>query len=411
MPCCIPDSVVGGPESATPAPRKRRHSIRWWALVLLDMAMLLGGQTATILLCRLYFNSGGRSAWLLTLAHSAGAPLLAAPLLLTPRAAADVEPTRPPATMAAICTGLGVLVALDNAMFVYAELYLPVSTFSLLAATQLAFNAVTSRLINAQRLTALTLNSVVVLTFSAALLGVGSGSDETSSYVPRGKYAAGFALTLAAAAGYALVLSLFEVTFDKALRTRTLRWVLKLQIYTNVAGSAVAVALVLATGEGRKVRGEAEGYRDGRGGYAATLVGIAVAWQVATLGMVRLITRASSLFANVTSTLGLPLVPIFAVPLFGDKMTGIKVVAMLMAVWGFLSYVYQHYLDDRRRAAAGKERTPVGSGGIICVHADVELAGSCACARALPIGDSGLAFHGSVGVAWGVRMTIYCVAN
>ncbi|KAF8715093.1 hypothetical protein HU200_027645 [Digitaria exilis] len=390
--------VVGGPESATPAPQKRRHSIRWWALVLLDMAMLLGGQTATILLCRLYFNSGGRSAWLLTLAHSAGAPLLAAPLLLTPRAAAgDGEPTRPPAwpaTMAAICTGLGVLVALDNAMFVYAELYLPVSTFSLLAATQLAFNAVTSRLINAQRLTALTLNSVVVLTFSAALLGVGSGSDETSSYVPRGKYAAGFALTLAAAAGYALVLSLFEVTFERLLRTRTLRWVLKLQIYTNVAGSAVAVALLLATGEGRKVRGEAEGYRDGRGGYAATLVGIAVAWQVATLGMVRLITRASSLFANVTSTLGLPLVPIFAVPLFGDKMTGIKVVAMLMAVWGFLSYVYQHYLDDRRRAAAGKERTPVGSGGI-CVHADVELAGSCARVRALPIGDSGVAEQGT----------------
>jgi hypothetical protein len=29
---------------------------------------------------------------------------------------------------------------------------------------------------------------------------------------------------------------------------------------------------------------------------------------------------------------------------------------MLLAVWGFLSYVYQHYLDGRRAAAAaGKD--------------------------------------------------------
>jgi VanZ family protein len=51
--------------------------------------------------------------------------------------------------------------------------------------------------------------------------------------------------------------------------------------------------------------------------------------------------------------LALPLVPVFAVALFGDRMTGVKAVAMLMALWGFLSYVYQHYLDGRR-AAAGK---------------------------------------------------------
>ena len=31
-------------------------------------------------------------------------------------------------------------------------------------------------------------------------------------------------------------------------------------------------------------------------------------------------------------------------------MTGIKVVAMLMAVWGFPAYVYQHYLDPPTRA-------------------------------------------------------------
>ncbi|OEL13258.1 putative purine permease 11 [Dichanthelium oligosanthes] len=321
--------------------------------------MVLGGQAGTFLLGRLYFNSGGGSAWMFTLAHSVGSPLLAAPLLLTPRvASADGEPNPSAPKTAAVCVALGVVIAFDNLMYAYAVLYLPVSTFSLLAATQLAFNAVTSLLINAQCFTALILNSVVVLTFSAALLGVGSSSDETASYVPRGKYAGGFVLTLSAAAVYALILSLFELTFDKVIRTRTLR--------------------------------------NGRARYTATLLGIAVAWQAASLGMVRLITRASSLFANVTSTLGLPLVPIFAVPLFGDKMTGIKVLAMLMAVWGFLSYVYQHYLDDRRAAAEKKERTPADCS--LCERADGKT-GGCACT--LPTRDSActrrvelLSFHG-----------------
>jgi len=141
--------------------------------------------------------------------------------------------------VAAACAGIGLLIGCDNLMYSYAMLYLPVSTFSLLSASQLAFNAVTSRLLNAQRFTAPILNSVVVLTFSAALLSVGgSASDGTASRVPPGKRALGLALTLSASAAYALVLSLFKVTFDKVVQARTLRWVLTVQVGTNVAASA-----------------------------------------------------------------------------------------------------------------------------------------------------------------------------
>uniref|UniRef100_A0A0E0B647 Uncharacterized protein n=1 Tax=Oryza glumipatula TaxID=40148 RepID=A0A0E0B647_9ORYZ len=109
-------------------------------------------------------------------------------------------------------------------------------------------------------------------------------------------------------------------------------------------------------------------FKGGRAAYAATVVGVAVGWQAAALGAVRLIARVSSLFANVTGTLALPMVPVLAVALFGDKMTGTKVVAMLMAVWGFLSYVYQHYLDGRRAAAAAARegRVHAAAGCGIC---------------------------------------------
>ncbi|KAG2572869.1 probable purine permease 11 [Panicum virgatum] len=164
-----------------------------------------------------------------------------------------------------------------------------------------------------------------------------------------------------------------------------------MQIYTNVVASAVAAAAMLATGEWGAVRGEVARYRSGTARYAATLLGIAVAWQAATLGMVRLITRASSLFANVTSTLGLPLVPILAVPLFGDRMTGIKVVAMLMAVWGFLSYVYQHYLDDRRVQDDAREKESSAPAGCkLCSREDGKPV-DCA----MPIRDSAVAEQGA----------------
>ncbi|XP_015636837.1 probable purine permease 11 isoform X2 [Oryza sativa Japonica Group] len=319
------------------------------------MFMVLCGQTVATLLGRLYYNSGGNSKWMATLTQSAGSPLLAILLLFTPAPAAD-EPRPAAAKMAPIYVGLGIIIGFDNLMYSYALQYLPVSTFSLVAATQLGFNSVTSRLINAQRFTVLIANSVVVLTFSAALLGIGASSDETASSVPRGKYPAGFALTLAASAVFALILSLFEATFEKVVRTRTLRWVLRAQLWTNVVASTVSAVGLLASGDWRTIPAEMAAFKDGRARYVATLVGTAVSWQVMAVGSLRLIVRVSSLFANVTGTLSLPLVPVFAVALFGDRMTGIKAVSMLMAVWGFLSYAYQQYIDGRRAAGAGKGR-------------------------------------------------------
>uniref|UniRef100_A0ACD5UUT8 Uncharacterized protein n=1 Tax=Avena sativa TaxID=4498 RepID=A0ACD5UUT8_AVESA len=340
----------GGSKAADDGRRSAGGSVRWWLMVMLDMLVILSGQTIATLLGRLYYNSGGNSKWMATLVVSGGSPLLAIPLLLTPPHSAAAGPQPPASKMVPIYVGLGILIGFDNLMYSYALQYLPVSTFALVAATQLGFNSITSRLINKQRFTALIANSVVVLTFSAALLGVGSSSDGTSSNLPRGKYTLGFILTLSASAVFALILSLLEVTFDKVVRTRTFRWVLKVQLWTNIVASMVSVVGLFASGEWRTIPEEMAAFKDGRARYVATLVGAALSWQAFSVASLRLITRVSSLFANVTGTVALPLVPVFAVVLFGDKMTGIKAVAMLMAVWGFLSYVYQHFLDGRRAA-------------------------------------------------------------
>ena len=63
----------------------------------------------------------------------------------------------------------------------------------------------------------------------------------------------------------------------------------------------------------------------------------------------------SSLFSNVISVLGLPVIPVLAVIFFHDKMDGVKAISMVLAIWGFISYFYQHYLDDSEAKAEKRD--------------------------------------------------------
>ena len=243
---------------------------------------------------------------------------------------------------------LGVLLAGDNLMYSYALLYLPLSTYSLVCATQLSFNAVFSYFLNKEKFTALILNSVVLRTFSAALVGVSHGSDRTNSSVPEGKFPLGFALTLTASALFSLILSLMQLTFDMVLKSDTFYDVMEMQFWSNTAAAVVSVAGLFISGEWSTLDGEMDGYRQGRVAYGMTLAWTAISWQLTTMGLMGLVAAVSSLFTNVISTVGLPLSPIIAVIFLCDRMDGVKVLAMLVAVWGFLSYIYQHYLDDAK---------------------------------------------------------------
>ncbi|GFZ15415.1 drug/metabolite transporter superfamily protein [Actinidia rufa] len=65
-------------------------------------------------------------------------------------------------------------------------------------------------------------------------------------------------------------------------------------------------------------------------------------------------------------TLPLPAVPILAVVFFRDKMDGLKVIAMLLAIWGSVSYIYQHYLDDSKAIRSSSDNVSSGAGVELC---------------------------------------------
>ncbi|KAL0010751.1 hypothetical protein SO802_005859 [Lithocarpus litseifolius] len=40
---------------------------------------------------------------------------------------------------------------------------------------------------------------------------------------------------------------------------------------------------------------------------------------------------------------------------FHDKIDGVKAISMVLAIWGFISYFYQHYLDDSESKAENRD--------------------------------------------------------
>lgn len=120
---------------------KLKH-YKWWLRVILYVVCLLVGQSAATLLGRLYYDKGGNSKWMATFVQSAGFPILLPILCCFSNGSRSANTTDPKiSTLVCLYVAFGLLLTGDNMMYSYGLLYLPVSTYSLLCATQLAFNA------------------------------------------------------------------------------------------------------------------------------------------------------------------------------------------------------------------------------------------------------------------------------
>jgi drug/metabolite transporter (DMT)-like permease len=322
---------------------------QWWFFVALNIFFLAVGQSAVVLIERFYYDRGGNGKWMATLVQTAAFPILFIPLFFISSSQQRSTSLAPPSIkiLAFIYFSLGVLISGDNMMYSFGLLYLPASTYSLICVSQLAFNVVFSNFINSQKFTASAVNSVVVLSLSAALIAVNDDSEGPSG-VSRWKYVIGLLCTLGGSALYSLLHSLMQLSFQKILKRETFSVVLEMQIYTSLVATCVSILGLFASGEWKSLHGEMEGF-----GYVMTLVSTAVAWQIYSVGVVGLIFVASSLFSSVISTVSFAVNPIAFVIVFHDKMNSIKVIAMLLALWSSVSFICQNYPDDSKTS-----RTP-----------------------------------------------------
>ncbi|KAE8689479.1 putative purine permease 9 [Hibiscus syriacus] len=322
---------------STTIPGQRTY--KWWLLMTNYTFFLLAGQSMATLLGRLYYDKGGNSKWMATLVQVAGFPILIPLYHLSSYKSSNHKTNNsditinPPSVLVllAMYSGLGVLLAADCLLYSVGLLYLSVSTYSLICASQLAFNAFFSFFLNSQKFTPFIINSLVLLTISSALLVFNNDSSGSTS-VSKGKYVIGFVCTVAASAGYGLMMSLTQFCFQKILKKETFNVVLDMIIYQSLVATLVIFAGLFASGEWESLGKEMKGFKLGKSSYINVLVWIAIGWQVFSIGAVGLIQEASSLFSNVISTLGLPIVPVFAMVFFHDPMNEIKVISMVLVI-------------------------------------------------------------------------------
>ncbi|KAG7552439.1 hypothetical protein ISN45_Aa06g030400 [Arabidopsis thaliana x Arabidopsis arenosa] len=324
---------------------KRTH---WWILVFISIFFLISAQAIGVLLGRFYYNEGGNSKWISTLVQTCGFPILYLPLCLLPSSKSSSSFSSSSCsftTLVWIYLSLGFAIGLDNLLYSIGLLYLSASTYSILCASQLAFNGVFSYYINSQKITCLIFFSVLFLSVSAVLVSL---DDDSNSPLRDSKwsYLIGCFCTVLASLIYSLQISLVQFSFEKILKSEIFDIVLEMQIYTSLVASCVAVIGLFASGEWLLLSEEMEEFQEGQVIYVLTLVGTAVSCQLGSVGSVALIFLVSSLFSNFIGTLSLIVTPLAAIAVFHDKLTEVKMVAMLIAFMGFSFYIYQNYLDD-----------------------------------------------------------------
>lgn len=330
-----------------------------WIEIGFNAVLILVCLSAATLLGELYYREGGKSTWVNSLVQMVGFPILFPILLLKKREenrddehmhknTINSNNKNPSVWMfLSVYVFLGLLLGGSCILNAVGLLHLPVSTFSLISASQLGFNALFSFFLNSQKITTYIANSIILLTISSILL-VFQPDDSSSNDSSKGKgyVLIGFICTLFGSAGYALLLSATERIFRNVMKKRTLKEVMSVVIWQSFFATCAILIGLFASGEWRWIKTEMNEYKLGEVSYVMTLVWNALAWQIYTIGLLSLIMKVSALFANVITALSVPLIPVLALIFFNEKMSGVKVISMILAIWGFLSYGYQQYLDE-----------------------------------------------------------------
>ncbi|KAI3887979.1 hypothetical protein MKW92_036735 [Papaver armeniacum] len=355
--------------------KKKETSIKLsWPLIFCCI-LLLVGQVGGPLLLRLYFSHGGQRKWLSSWLQNAAFPFLLIPILLSwfksksksksydsqSLSTNDVNPstnrklrffvTRKLFISSVI---LGIMFGLDGFLYSLGLSYLPVSTSTLLMATQLAFTAVFALVLVKQKFTPYSINSVVLLILGSVVLAFHTSGD-TPSGVSKGQYFLGFFMTLGAAALFGFILPLIELVYANACKVITYDLVMQMQFLTSLFATLFSTIGALINKDFQAISREAKEYGLGETKYYMVLIFIAVLMQCGVVGNLGVIYYSTSLFSGVLLTLLPPITQIFAVFFFNEKFSAEKGMSLALSIWGFASYFYGEYKQTKKKKNQHKE--------------------------------------------------------
>ncbi|EPS65699.1 hypothetical protein M569_09078, partial [Genlisea aurea] len=326
--------------------------------LVLNCLLLAVGGCAGPMVMRLYFIHGGSLVWFSSWQETGGWPVIFVPLVISYlrrlTAEANAAPVLINLRLFLAAAVIGVLTGVDNYIYAFGLEKLPVSTSSLVIATQLAFTALFGFLIVKLRFTAYSINAVVLLTVGAAVLAISASGDRPAGE-SRGAYWLGFFLTLGAAALYGFVLPLVELAYRKANLEMTYTLVMEVQLVMCFFATAFCTVGMFFNKEFQKIRREEREYKLGSATYYVVVVLSCLAWQGFFLGAIGVIHYSSSLVSGIIIAITIPVNELLGVIFYGEKFGSQKGVSLGLSLWGFLSYFYGEYKSRKKANNDGEE--------------------------------------------------------
>ncbi|KAK6792150.1 hypothetical protein RDI58_011231 [Solanum bulbocastanum] len=278
------------------------------------------------------------SSWLKTV----GCPIILIPLVIAYFQRRKIDPQIIFITRREFlgADSLGILAGLIAYFNSWGPAKLPVSTSTLINATQLAFTTLFAVLLVKQKLTAYSAISVALLIAAAAILALRTTNDDLSVGESAMDYMMGFIMLLIGAILYGLLLPLIEIIYINAKKAITYTTVLEIQMIIAIFATAFSTVGVIINKDFQAIQEEASKFDLGEVKYYLVLVCCAIIWQFTLLGLVGVIFCSSSLLTGIISAFLLPITEILAVILFHEKFQIEKGIAIFLAICGFISYFY-----------------------------------------------------------------------
>ncbi|GLJ32669.1 hypothetical protein SUGI_0657330 [Cryptomeria japonica] len=321
-----------------------------WAVLLLNCGALSIGTTAGPMLVKYYFGpTEGKRTWLATFSQTGGWPICIVPIWISSaykkRKGYPENHVSLRLVLASIV--LGLFTGLDNFMYAWGLNYLPLSTSALVIATQLGFNSIFAYLVVGQKFTSFSINAVILLTVGAVMLSFNTKSD-TPEGVQHGHYLIGFFVTLGAAALYGLILPLIELAYRETSRQITYALVMEMQLIMSFSATVLCLVGMIANQDFMAIRREAKASPVGEVLYYVSIVANGICWQLFFIGVFGVIFLANSLLSGIIIAFYIPINQLLAVLLYRDKFTPEKAMALVLSLWGFVSYLYGEYRTSKK---------------------------------------------------------------
>lgn len=336
-------------------PEQPKRTVSSRLLLLIINAVILSiGNCGGPLISRLYFIHGGRRIWFSSWLLTGGWPINLLPLTIAYANRRRANPYSSnkfflikPALFFSVAA-LGLLTGLDDYIYSYGLARLPVSTSSLIIASQLGFTAAFAFLLVKQKFTFFSTNAVLLLTIGAGVLALHTSGDR-----PKGEsskdYILGFVTTLGAATLYGFILPSVELVYKKSKQEISYALVLESQMVMSFFATVFCTVGMIVNNDFKVIGREAREFGLGEAKYYIVVAMTAIVWQCFFIGAMGVIFCGSSLLSGIIIAVLLPVTEILAVIFYRESFTAEKGVSLVLSLWGFASYFYGEIKQERKK--------------------------------------------------------------